>query len=81
MDKPGTYVMSQTTFAGKDIVERIYVRIPKDECNIKRTEDAIVDPYRVVDDSEFLQDLLVYIAAGLVALLFIEWWLKSRESA
>ena len=78
---PGTYVMSQTTFAGKEIVERIYVKTPEAECNIKATGEALIDPYQLKDDSEFLQDLLLYIAAGLVALLFIEWWLKGRENA
>ncbi len=80
VDTPGTYIMSQTTFAGKDVVERIFVKIPKEECNIKRKGEAIAEPYKLEDQSDFLEDLLLYIAAGLVALLFIEWWLKGRDS-
>ncbi len=80
VDKPGTYVMTQTTFTGKELTERIYVRIPALECNIKRVGDAIVEPYQVEDDSEFFQDLLLYIAIALVTLLFVEWWLQNHDS-
>lgn len=79
-DTPGTYVMTQTTFDGTEIVERIFVQIPRQECNIKRTGDALVDAYTVDNDNGFLQDLMIYLAAGMVALLFIEWWLKGRDS-
>ena len=80
VNTPGSYSLSQTTFAGKDVLEKIFVTIPKDECNIKKKGEAIADPYRLDDKSDFLEDLLVYIAAALVALLFIEWWLKGRDS-
>jgi len=36
--------------------------------------------YTVDNDNGFLQDLMIYLAAGMVALLFIEWWLKGRDS-
>ena len=78
--KPGTYVMTQTTFTGKEITERIYVRIPAAECNIKRVGDAIAEPYKVEDDSDFFADLLLYIAIALVSLLFVEWWLQNHDS-
>ena len=77
---PGSYTMTQTTFIGKEIIERIFVQIPKQECNIKRKGESLAEPYTVSDDSVFLQDLLVYLAAAVVLLLFIEWWLKGRDS-
>ena len=77
---PGTYMMTQTTFTGEEVVERIYVRVPEAECNIKATGEAIAEPYKTNDKSDFLKDLLLYIAAALVALLFVEWWLKGRDS-
>ena len=77
---PGTYVMTQTTFTGKEVTERFYVRVPEYECNIKARGDAITEPYKVEDESDFLKDLLLYIAAAIVALLFIEWWLQSRDT-
>ena len=77
---PGTYILSQTTFNDKEVSERIYVRIPREECNIRKQGGAIADPYSVEDQSEFYKDLLLYLAAGLVGLLFIAWWLKGRTS-
>ena len=80
VNTPGSYLLSQTTFAGKDVVEKIFVTIPEEECNIKKKGEALADPYRIEDKNKFLKDLLLYIAAALVALLFIEWWLKGRDS-
>lgn len=80
VNTPGAYTMTQTVFNGKEVIERIFVQIPKQECNIKRTEEALAEPYAVSDDSIFLQDLLIYLAASVVLLLFIEWWLKGRDS-
>lgn len=77
---PGAYVLTQTTFVGKPIKETIYVRVPEEECNIRKNGDAIAEPYEPKDLSDILEDLLVYIAAALVALLFAEWWLKGRDS-
>ena len=77
---PGAYTMTQTTFNDKEVIERIFVQIPKQECNIKRTGGSLAEPYTVSDDSVFLQDLLIYLAASVVLLLFIEWWLKGRDS-
>jgi len=77
---PGTYILSQTTFNDKEVSERIYVRIPREECNIRKQGGAIADPYRIEDKSDFYKDLLLYLAASLVGLLFIEWQLKGRAS-
>ena len=78
---PGTYVMEQVTFAGKEITEYFYVKTPAEESNIWKVEDGLDQPPQIVDDTKYNNDLLLYIAAAIVAFLFIEWWLKSRESA
>lgn len=80
VDLPGTYVMTQTTFAGKDVKEQIYVRIPALESNINYVADTLTSPYSEIDPTDYYNDLLLYIAAVLVALLFVEWWLQSREN-
>lgn len=80
VDKPGTYILTQTTFAKKNITERIQVKIPEKESNIWLVEESLANPYSEPDVEDFLKDLLLYIAATLVALLFIEWWLQSREN-
>lgn len=79
VDIPGTYIMEQVTFAGKEITEYIYVKTPAAESNIWKEEDALDQPPQIVDNTKYNNDLLLYIAAAIVAVLFIEWWLKSRE--
>lgn len=76
---PGTYTLTQTTFFGKDVVENIYVRMPASESNIKVKKDVLPNPYPYLTNNDFYRDLAVYVAAALVALLFIEWLLQSRE--
>lgn len=78
---PGTYTLSQVTFAGEEVVENIYVKVPNTESNIFAAGGSIVNPYHEQDLSDFYRDLVVFIAAALVALLFAEWWLQSRENA
>lgn len=79
LERPGTYTITQTTFFGKDVIEDIFVRTPVSESNIKKTEDVIRDPYTVKNDIDFYRDLIIYFAAALVALLFIEWLLQMRD--
>ncbi|HBK02426.1 MAG TPA: hypothetical protein DDY77_05305 [Clostridiales bacterium] len=79
---PGAYTISQKTFRdpSESITEEIYVRTPAAESNVFATDDALVNPYINKDKVEFYKDLLFYIALVLVALLFIEWWLQSRDN-
>ena len=80
VSEPGTYTLYQTTFTGKDVTEKIYVRVPAEECNIWQTAEAVAEPYKVTDESDLFRDLLLFIAAALVALVFIEWWLKGQDA-
>ena len=77
---PGTYLLSQTTFAGKLINEKIFVKIPASESNIWATEDALGNPYKEIEPEDYYNDLMIFIAAAMVAILFIEWWLQNREN-
>jgi len=76
---PGTYTLMQNPFSGIPVVENIYVKIPPQESNINLTEDILVNPYFYTEADSDAVDLLFYFAMALVALLFFEWWLKSRE--
>ena len=80
VSKPGKYVLKQQTGFGENIEERIYVTIPMAESNIFADGENLENPYANTQVDDSLDDLLLYIAAALVALLFIEWWLQSRES-
>ena len=62
------------------IKENIYVKIPAAESNIFNVQETLGEPYVEEVQIEMYNDLLLYLAAALVALLFIEWWLQSREN-
>lgn len=76
---PGVYTVTQTPLSGNEIVENFYVRIPASESNILAVEDALDNPVFFVASDDNHLDLLLYLAIALVALLFAEWWLHSRE--
>ena len=77
---PGTYELSQTTFAGKAITDKIFVKIPAVESNIWKTEDALGNPYKEIELVDYYNDLMKFIACAMVVILFIEWWLQNREN-
>lgn len=78
---PGTYRLQQELyFDSKDTVNiDLFVNIPREESNIWATADMPNDWLKNVIDGNAYDDLLIYIAAALVALLFLEWFLHSRE--
>ena len=75
----GTYTIRQTLLSGTVDVSNIYVKMPSDQSNIFRTVDALEGVAAKAPDREEDKDLVVYVAAALIALMFIEWWLQSRE--
>lgn len=79
LDKPGTYSITQTTIFEKNVTESIYVKIPSQESDIFKEDEALRNPYATQEDVDYYEDLLLYFAIALVALLFCEWWLQSRE--
>lgn len=81
LDLPGSYQISQTTFAGKSVTETIYVRMPMAESNVFAEEGALESPKYEIDESDYYRDLLLYLAAALVALILIEWFLQHKESS
>ena len=77
--KPGVYTVSQTPLSGVDVIENFYVKIPAAESNINTKHDSLANPYMYSDPVDANTDLLLYFAIALVALLFMEWWLHTRE--
>lgn len=77
--KPGTYTLTQDTLLGEKVKESFYVHVPNIESDISKTVDAL--PLLIIpeesENDDF--DLLFYLSIALVALLFVEWWLQSRE--
>ena len=77
--KPGTYEFSQYPLSGNLETDKIYVHIPGAESNINLTNSSLTNPDFYQDTDAMDIDLLFYFALSMVALLFFEWWLKSRE--
>ena len=79
LSTPGTYTLTQKVF-GETIEDKIYVRIPKSESNVVAVQEGLDDPYHPETTEDYLQDLLLALSIALVSLIFIEWWLQSREN-
>lgn len=77
--EPGTYTVIQTLISDALQTEKFYVRITSSQSNIVNVEDVLTNPNVVRKDKFTYDDLLVYLAAAVIALLFIEWILQSRE--
>lgn len=76
---PGTYTVRQTLLSGAVLEESFYTKIPSSQSNIARTEDVLKEPRIERKADKIYDDLLIYLAAALVALLFLEWLLQSRS--
>ena len=74
----GTYTLTQTLFTGKTVIENFYVKIPNAESDFTTPLEVLTNPYvETVPENEDY-DLLIWIAAALVAALFLEWALNRR---
>ena len=80
LNLPGTYTISQTTDFGDNISERIYVTIPSAESNIRAVVASFTNPYLTDNPDDLYSDLILYIAAAMVALVFMEWILQTKEN-
>ena len=80
VNAPGQYTLTQTTWANKEITEYIFVKIPATESYITKNGEKLENPYEAPDTTEYFEDWMIYIAAAMTALLFIEWWLSSRDT-
>ena len=77
--KPGTYSLKRTSYFGDDLEDvNIFVKIPAIESNLWRQEDSPARPYVAETTESFYQDLVVWLAAAIAALLLLEWWLQAR---
>lgn len=80
LDRFGQYSVIQETYYGKTLSEYIWVRIPKAESDIFTNETALKDIYYEDMTIDLYDDLVLYFAIALVALVFFEWWLKNRDN-
>jgi len=76
---PGVYTATQVLISGEEAVENFYVKISQNESNTELSVDVLTNPFFYTEEDNNDLDLVFYFAIALVCLLFIEWWLKSRE--
>ena len=79
LNLPGTYVIEQTTYFGKNLKEKIYARIPKNESNIFSTIDTIQNPIAYSNEQDIIKDLVLFVASALCGLLFMERVLVGKD--
>lgn len=78
---PGVYTVTQSLISGKaTLTESFYIKTSATQSNIFRVVDSFAAPTIIPIVELEDNSLLVYFAAALVALLFLEWWLQSREN-
>lgn len=81
LDTPGVYTFTQENYFKKQLpAEDIFVKLPSSESNIFATGIMLKEIYRERQNEDDYQDLLVYLAAAMLALLFAEWFLQTQES-
>ncbi len=80
LDLPGTYTVEQTTYFGKTLTDKIYAKIPRDESNIYNTIDSISNPISALEEVDYVNDWIFYLAIALCGLAFLEWLLKGNET-
>ena len=80
VELPGRYIVTQTTYYDRVMTEGFFVSVAASEGNIWCGGDLDA-PIAEHQDKEYYGDWLLVLAAILVGLLFIEWWLHSREGS
>lgn len=81
IDLPGTYRIEQMGVFDKDAPDiQFYVKIPAAESNTRAVLDALPDPFVSENQYDYFNDLLIYLAAAIVAFLFLEWILQLRDN-
>lgn len=77
---PGRYRVSQETYFDRLMTTGFFVSVTDAESDIWAVGDMEAPVAEHLED-EYYGDWLLVLAAILVGLLFIEWWLHSREGS
>lgn len=76
---PGTYTVSQDLISGQPLNQTFFVKIASTESDFTREVYVLTNPEFLPDPEPNNLDLLIYLAAAIVTLLFVEWWLQSKD--
>lgn len=81
LDIGGSYTFDQMLMNGNKQTESIFVRIPNEESNIVKEIVSLDGPVLRKKTTTVYDYYPIFIILGVaVALLFVEWWLHSREA-
>lgn len=80
VDFPGTYTLTQTVFNTDTITENFFVRIPAAESVTNPEADTLLNPYEATKDTDYYQDLLLYLAIVLTVFKTGEWLLQIHDN-
>lgn len=79
VNSPGTYTLTQKAMNGSSIIEKFYVKVPSFESNTTQTLDSLPLLHVKTKHEYADRDLLMYFAAAMFVIIFIEWLLQARE--
>ncbi len=74
----GTYTLRQQLISGEIVEEKLYAKVTASQSDITR-EAVLTVPFAKSEGIEIIRDLLIWFAAAIVALMFLEWALHSLE--
>lgn len=75
---PRVITLEQESYFEREYPDiNVYIRTPASESDIWHVEDGLKGPVVMVQTENSYDDLIIWVAAALVALLFAEWWLQS----
>lgn len=78
-DLPGTYTFTGITWYEQTLTAQVFVKMPAAESDIFKSRETLAEPEKKLAEGDITTNLIIYLAAALVALAFAEWWLHTRE--
>lgn len=78
-DNVGTYTISHTLLSGEQVDTNFYIKVPVSQSNFTAVIEEIPGLFDIEKPETSYQDLLLWLALGLVILIFAEKLLQLKE--
>jgi len=75
----GQHTVMQTPLNKIEVVDHFFVKIAASQSDFCRTKNILTNPVFEVEIPPTNWDILIVLASAMVALLFLEWWLQTKE--
>lgn len=79
LHEPGSYTVTQVLASGRREASELYIKISDRESNVVRIEEELAGAERIVKPEDVESDIYLWLALALMAVLFLERFLESRE--